>query len=172
MKGKTVLLLIASLIAIATITHGDWVRGPGEPFRAHAWNHNDSGTVITIPGAMIFVNMTSWNATSQNAITFVEETGAFRIDTAGVYHVNWQASFSANANSEHGWAPGINGIGQADGHGHRSIKTTGAVGSVSGIAEFSLSVGDEITLMVRDENGVVSDAIVVAAQLDMERIGD
>ena len=134
------------------------------------WNHSDTGFIVDLVTIMVYANVTNLTDGSNNGFTLSNSKLISQVE--GTYHIDYTMSFSGSANSEIGFAVGIGGQEQHQTHSHRKIGTGGDIGNAGGTGIITVNVGDEITLMARDEANPVQDIIVVAANLNLWRIGN
>ena len=134
------------------------------------WNHSDTGFIVDLVTIMVYANVTNLTDGSNNGFTLSNSKLISQVE--GTYHIDYTMSFSGSANSEIGFAVGIGGQEQHQTHSHRKIGTGGDIGNTGGTGIITVNVGDEITLMARDEANPVQDIIVVAVNLNLWRIGN
>ena len=134
------------------------------------WNHTDDGFTMDLITIMVYENITDLTDGSNNG--FILSNSKLISQVEGSYHIDYSVSFSGSANSEIGFTVGIGGQEQPQTHSHRKIGTGGDLGNTGGTGIITVNVGDEITLMVRDEASPVQDITLVAVNLNLWRIGN
>ncbi len=142
----------------------------GNQIYGEMWNHSDTGFIIDLVTIMVYENITDLTDGSNNGFTLSNSKLISQVE--GTYHIDYTMSFSGGANSEIGFAVGIGGQEQHQTHSHRKIGTGGDIGNTGGTGIITVNVGDEITLMARDEANPVQDITVVAVNLNLWRIGN
>ncbi len=134
------------------------------------WNHTDAGFVVDLITVQVYENITDLTDGSQNGFTL--SNSKLTAQLSGLYRVYYSISFSGSANSEIGFSVGIGGVEQDQTHSHRTLGTGGDIGNTGGTGYIFLNQGDVVTLMARDEASPVKDINIIAANLNLMRIGN
>jgi len=135
---------------------------------AEAWYHNHPGVTITFGVQDYFYNL-SFNDTVLNGFTCVDDENLTCV-VAGLYLVNFQASGSGQNNHEYICCVGINGVCQNNTSVHKKLNSGGDIVIMAGTGFVQLSVGDKVTLMIKDWKGT-GTGTYHTSNLNLVRIG-
>jgi len=140
------------------------------------WIHD--GLVVDFNILGIYENITDLNSTWNNGFSY-DGNGTLTAQITGLYETEWHISYSGAASSEYDAGVGINGdtLGMVNGqsmnktHGHRTIGTGGQIGSMSGGGKLCILEGDDVTMMMSDQNNPLQSATIVTFQLNLDWVG-
>ena len=139
------------------------------------WFHNDSasGNPTIISSQDVWYNITGFNQTGdsgQSLNGFSYSQHKLTCNIAGLYKIDYSISFGGGLNDEYKTAVGVNGIKQGNTETHRKLGAGGDVGNTGSSGFVSLSVDDEITLMILNDDAT-ANADVHSANINLVRIG-
>lgn len=151
MKGKTIILLTFSILALAVFSNAVWVP-PTSAIYGEIFITNNTIS-ITPASAEVFFNITTTTTPglpvqagkSQNV--FINVTGVMDVQVPGNYKATWSISFQDGNNVD--WAGGI-GVGGVVQDNCRARRKLGAsdTGNFGSSCILTLGPGDEITAMM------------------------
>jgi hypothetical protein len=130
----------------------------------------DNGSVVSFASQDAYVLFTE-NQTEglTKGLTFSD--GNLTIDIAGIYDVKWHSSIRGQTGSTHGIIVGINAVKQDKCYAQRKLGSAD-VGSISDGCYLDLNVGDNVSMLVADEDVTLNDLIIVTSNFRLNKIED
>lgn len=144
----------------------------GNQIYGEMYFHNDTAGNVAALTEDVWTNVTAFdqphNGQSLNGFTYSSNTLTAQV--AGLYLTNFKITFTGTARNKYHITPGINGTIQFNLETHDMISTAMDILSTSGTGFLQVAVGDEITLLIMNEDSD-GDATINSANINLVRIG-
>jgi len=159
--------IIGSLNQTTGNLTGDFVYG-------EMWFHNDTTGNVTALTEDAWANFSGVDQEDSGGSTLhsvTYSTSKLIILMDGVYHVSWHHCFSGTANNKYHTAIAVGGVVEEGCISHDRIDNAADILGSPGSCLASLSAGDEVTLMIMNEDSS-GDSTTIAMNLNLYRIGN
>lgn len=134
---------------------------------------DDTDTLVTIETQNVDVSVEGFSAGINNGFTF-QNGRELLVTVSGTYDVDWSLSFKLDGgggSQQIEGAIGIDGVRQANTGAHRTVATITDTGDMGSPGHITVSAGDTIQLLVRNESST-NNVVVGHANISLTRVGD
>ena len=133
------------------------------------WAYNTTNITVVIGAQNVYVNITNFTSLYNYGFVF-NSNNTLQANFSGIYKIDYSVSIIGLPGADYGLTAGINGINQNNTYSHVNT-TSDAIFNAGAAGILSLNVGDNVTLMITDEEGTVQNAQIRAANVAIVRIG-
>ncbi len=135
-------------------------------------NSSDAGIEVNVSVIDVYEDVIMLENDGVSTLTFNEAEGSLNSFINGEYRVDYSISFSDGPNSLYSFVIGINGIPQNETLSQRKVQASGDVGNTGGTGVITVVSGDQVTMMIRDDEAPVQGILIHAINVNVMRLGD